>query len=59
MEKSREEEIRFITNPKNIGKCDECPRNLGFERWGGNLPCGQQNCWIEIICNSPLVGGEK
>lgn len=28
------------------GDCDNCPHNDGQFAGNGNLPCGQQNCWI-------------
>lgn len=42
--------IAFMYNPDNICKCDNCPENRGFSSWGGNMPCGQQNCWVAIHC---------
>lgn len=30
------------------GDCDNCPYNDGYFAGNGNLPCGQQNCWISI-----------
>jgi hypothetical protein len=30
------------------GDCDNCPYNDGQFAGNGNLPCGQQNCWIYI-----------
>lgn len=38
---------RFMHNPENRCKCDECPEN---KRFGGSNPCGQQNCWVDIHC---------
>ena len=28
--------------------CDNCPYNDGAFAGNGNLPCGQQNCWIYL-----------
>lgn len=28
-----------------IPACADCELNQGFDSWGGNQPCGQQNCW--------------
>ena len=48
---SHEEYLRFyrgfMENPDNIHKCHKCPENYGYD---GELPCGQQNCWVSIHC---------
>ena len=31
-----------------VDDCDNCPYNDGQFAGNGNLPCGQQNCWIYI-----------
>lgn len=50
----REEYIKaykaFMYNPDNSMNCQECPENHGFSSFGGNLPCGQQNCWVDCHC---------
>ncbi|MBR4590204.1 MAG: hypothetical protein IKO36_06005 [Bacteroidaceae bacterium] len=46
----RNEYIDFMYNPKNSHRCGDCPENRGFSSWGGNLPCGQQNCWVDCHC---------
>jgi hypothetical protein len=31
--------------------CKDCDENRGFDAWGGNKPCGQQNCWNGcVVC---------
>lgn len=42
--------IEFMYNPENSHCCDGCPENREFSSWGGNLPCGQQNCWVDCHC---------
>lgn len=40
--------ICFMCNPDNSYNCNECS-----ERESGNgegLPCGQQNCWVDVHC---------
>ena len=44
--------VDFVYNRDNEHNCSECPENEGFDSWGGNLPCGQQNCWVTIHCDS-------
>lgn len=42
--------ISFMCNPNNSYNCKECP-----ERESGNngrLPCGQQQCWVDVTCKS-------
>lgn len=47
-EEERRLYIEFMYNPDNIGNCENCPANDGFE----GLPCGQQNCWVRIHVES-------
>ena len=43
----RIEEIKaFECNQENRYFCSECPHNRNFSDWGGNRPCGQQNCMV-------------
>jgi len=42
--------IDFMYNAENSHRCDECPENREFSSWGGNFPCGQQNCWVDCHC---------
>lgn len=42
--------IEFMYNPSNSHNCSECPENKGASSWGGNKPCGQQNCWVDVHC---------
>ena len=46
MDKNLNEYVAFMTNPLNAHNCKDCPENHGFSSWGGNYPCGQQNCWV-------------
>jgi hypothetical protein len=42
--------ICFMCDPNNSYNCNECP-----ERESGNddrLPCGQQNCWVDVHCKA-------
>ena len=38
--------MAFMFNEENEFNCENCPDNRGFSTWGGNFPCGQQNCWV-------------
>ena len=39
----------WIGNPDNSMRCDECPHGKdGFY----DLPCGQQNCWVDMTCKN-------
>ena len=49
-EKQRQEYIRFMCDPQNICRCDRCPENRDMDGWQRRLPCGQQNCWVEVHC---------
>lgn len=51
-EQERKEYIEFMCNPKNAYNCAECPENMDFDSWGGKLPCGQQNCWVNCHCQN-------
>ena len=44
--------VDFMYDRNNELNCSGCPENEGFDSWGGNLPCGQQNCWVTIHCDS-------
>lgn len=48
--------VEFMYDRKNIRNCDGCPENIGCCGWQGNLPCGQQNCWVEVHCGSDDSG---
>jgi hypothetical protein len=39
--------LDYICNPNNVGCCDTCPENHGYE----GKACGQQNCWVTITTN--------
>lgn len=45
----------FMFNPENSHSCENCPENEGRSDWQGNLPCGQQNCWVDCHCGR--IGG--
>lgn len=47
-----EEYVEFMYDSENICKCENCPENIGCDSWGGNLPCGQQRCWVTCHCES-------
>lgn len=38
----------FLADPNNIHNCEQCPYKMKGEQ--RNLPCGQQNCWVELTC---------
>lgn len=42
--------VSFMLNPENANKCVCCPENIGSSSLQGNLPCGQQNCWVTLHC---------
>ena len=48
-----QEVLNFLYNADNIGRCDECPYNDGYERGAAYIvgPCGQQNCWVSVHVN--------
>lgn len=37
-------------NKDNIRNCENCPENREMSDWQNRLPCGQQNCWVDIHC---------
>ena len=37
---------RWMQNPENSHNCENCPENSGYD----GLPCGQQNCWVDLHC---------
>lgn len=47
---TEKEYVDFMYDRNNEKSCDNCPENRGFDDWGGNLPCGQQNCWVSCHC---------
>ena len=49
-EKEIEEYISFMYNPENVGKCDACPENKGYDDWQDRKPCGQWDCWVAVHC---------
>lgn len=44
------EYVDFMYDRNNEKSCDNCPENRGFDGWGSNMPCGQQNCWVSCHC---------
>lgn len=50
---TREEKIKYLTDPANSRKCENCPENKNFKNWEPDfkLPCGQQHCWIGCYCD--------
>ena len=46
------ESSRWMDNPDNAYNCGDCPENVNASEWGGNLPCGQQNCWVCCTCRA-------
>lgn len=46
---TREEYIEFMFNKDNEFLCSSCPVNDG-NGGNGQLPCGQQNCWVTVSC---------
>lgn len=36
----------FMPNKDDAHQCAKCSRNIGCGSLGGNLPCGQQHCWV-------------
>lgn len=39
---------QFMYDPQNEYCCEKCPENQDFS---GNLPCGQQHCWVTVHCH--------
>lgn len=46
-----EEYKKFMYNPDDEFKCEECPENQGMDNWQDRHPCGQWNCWVTCHCN--------
>lgn len=46
---TKEEYMTFMYTTENEYNCMQCPHNDGFE---GDLPCGQQNCWVTVHCRT-------
>lgn len=45
---SENDKIRvWLADSKNSLNCEECPYVLKTQQ-GRPLPCGQQNCWVDI-----------
>lgn len=49
---NRQQYLDFMFNVDNVMNCENCPENRQCSSWGGNLPCGQQNCWISVHCDN-------
>lgn len=45
---TRDEFIKFISDPDNIVNCDECPMKQENSSWEMSYPCGQQHCWVSL-----------
>lgn len=41
--------ISFMYNRSNEKNCEDCPENRHKK---DGLPCGQQNCWVTVHCNT-------
>ena len=50
-ELEKQEYLAFMYDQGNEFNCQNCPENIGADSWQGNLPCGQQNCWVTCHCN--------
>lgn len=37
----------FLSDPENVQKCNVCPYKMAH---ASGLPCGQQNCLVEVTC---------
>ena len=49
------EEIKaFDCSPENSHRCSDCPHNRNCSDWEGKLPCGQQNCWVDVTVASTM-----
>lgn len=46
------EYVEFMYDSENVHNCENCPENIECDSWGGNLPCGQQRCWVTCHCES-------
>ena len=40
---------RWMCNPDNSMRCDECPY---FKDGFYSRPCGQQKCWVDATCKN-------
>ena len=40
----------WMNTESNIFRCSECPERKDG-RYHSCLPCGQQNCWVEVTCH--------
>lgn len=49
-EQERRAYIHFMSSPENSHNCAECPENE--HRDNDTLPCGQQNCWVDVTIAS-------
>ena len=38
---------RWMGTQENSMQCDNCPERCNVFDW---LPCGQQNCWVDMTC---------
>jgi len=45
----KKEYIKFMCNPSNEHRCENCPENRGWFPQA-ELPCGQQTCWVTCHC---------
>ena len=43
---TRDEFIKFMSDPDNIMNCDECPMKQENPSWEMPYQCGQQHCWV-------------
>ncbi len=45
---------RFMYDPENKFRCDDCPENRGnfSHNLNGQYECGQFHCWVSIHCAS-------
>lgn len=46
------EYLKFMNDPENSHRCDECPENNGCSNWQNKLPCGQWKCWVDLHCEN-------
>jgi len=49
----RSDYVKFMTNPGNVGRCENCPKNRHFDDWQDRKPCGQYNCWVSVHIKCP------
>lgn len=45
----RKRYLDFMYDINNIGRCQNCPENIGYQPIG-KLPCGQYHCWVRLHC---------